>query len=137
VAEIDYIKLDCEGSECSALGCASIETLRRIRFLSGEYHNLDRFYEVIRHKLYHTHYVNLVGEGWGSFFCERKGNQPTVLNPSRAGMLQLRPWLCATPVDWHVFRDEFVLPDERFMHGLEPTIHRQRESNSSAEAFAT
>jgi hypothetical protein len=116
--EIDYAKFDCEGCENGALGCAASETLCKMRFISGEYHDIDRFYEIMRHKLYKTHFVNLSGERWGSFFAEREHGGPTILQPSRDGMLQLRPWLSGKHLDWHVFRDEFVLRHERLVHGL-------------------
>jgi hypothetical protein len=110
--------MDCEGCENSALGCATYETLSKIRFISGEYHNADRFYKVMKNKLFLTHYVNLVGESWGSFFAERKAAGPSILDPSRKGMLAIRPWMSVEPIDWNVFRDEFVLDEERFVHGL-------------------
>lgn len=116
--EIDYMKMDCEGCECDGLGCASLETLQRIRFISGEFHDIKRFYRVMKEKLYKTHYVNLMGEYWGSFFCERIGETRSILSPSRDGMMLVRPWMCDQPIDWHPFREEFVLPHERQVHGL-------------------
>lgn len=119
--EIDYAKFDCEGCEHSALGCASEDTLKRLRFVSGEYHDLRRFYRVMREKLFATHYVNVVGDAiMGSFFAERKGEARTILEPDRAGMLFPRPHLLDEPIDWHPFREEFVHPGERWFHGLEP-----------------
>lgn len=116
--EIDYIKFDCEYCENSALGCANVETLRKIRFFSGEYHDIERFYRVMQKKLYSTHYVNLIGGKWGGFFGERKGEASTILEPSRTGMLKVRPQLGDFPIDWHLFRSEYVLPHERSFHGL-------------------
>lgn len=115
--EVDYVKMDCEGCECDALGCASVATLQRIRFISGEYHDVSRFYKVMSQKLYQTHYVNLVGEGWGSFFCERIDGLPTILEKSRVTR-EVRTWSPKVAVDWHPFRGEFVLPHERLAHGL-------------------
>lgn len=116
-SEIDYMKMDCEGCECDALGCASMETLRRIRFISGEYHDIARFYKIMSERLYKTHFVNLVGEGWGSFFCERVDELPTILDSTRVH-LEVRPWSSNEQIDWHPFRDEFVLPHERTACGL-------------------
>lgn len=47
-----------KGYEHSALGCSQIDTLRRIRFIVGEYRNIARFYQVMKHKLFITHKVN-------------------------------------------------------------------------------
>lgn len=116
--EIDYIKMDCEGCECDALGCASAETLSRVRFISGEYHDIHRFYRVMVEKLYRTHCVALTGEAWGSFFCERVADGETILATSREGMLLVRPWMSDEPIDWHPFREAFVLAHERVAHGL-------------------
>lgn len=119
VTEVDLIKIDCEGCEVSSLGCASLDTLRQIRFIAGEYHDIDRFYQVMKAKLFETHFVNLVGDrGLGAFFCERKGERRTMLRETRDNMLHVRPWLSDQPLDWHVFRDEFVLHHERGFHGL-------------------
>jgi hypothetical protein len=112
------VKMDCEGCECDSLGSASEDTLRRIRFISGEYHDITRFYRVMTEKLYQTHYVSLVGEGRGNFFCERIGEAVTILSPSREGTLGVRPTMCDEPIDWHPFREEFVLPHERAVQGL-------------------
>ena len=120
VSEVDYVKMDCEGCEHSALGAASIKTLRKIRFIGGEYHGLQRFYQVMKKKLFRTHYVSLIGDAdLGAFFCERIGEEKTILNTDRAGMLFERPWLCDEAIDWHSFREEFVLPHERHFHALE------------------
>lgn len=118
--EVDYMKMDCEGCEHHALGCAQMKTLLKIRFIGGEYHNIERFYAVMKHRLYGTHYVNLVGSGGiGSFFCERIGEKRTILKPDRHGMLIERPELSSSPIDWHGFREEFVAPEERWSHGME------------------
>ena len=118
-AEVDYMKMDCEGCEHHALGCAREETIQKIRFVGGEYHGVERFYQVMKHKLFRTHYVNLVGDrGQGSFFAERIGEERTILRKDRDGMLLDRPWYSAEPIDWHVFREEFVAPEEMWSHGL-------------------
>ncbi|MDB5386157.1 MAG: hypothetical protein JWM11_1803 [Planctomycetaceae bacterium] len=117
--EIDLVKMDCEGSEIPALGCAASETLQRCRFIVGEYHGIERFYQVMREKLFQTHFVSLIGDAHlGSFFAERKGEITSILNPDRDGMLVERPWLADQPIDWHVFREEYVLPNERHFHAL-------------------
>jgi FkbM family methyltransferase len=115
--QIDYLKMDCEGCECDALGCASREALQRIRFIGGEYHDADRFYQVISKRLYQTHYVNLVGDRWGSFFCERIGEARTILSPERVKK-ELRATISDSPIDWNPFREEFVLAHEWWSHGL-------------------
>jgi hypothetical protein len=118
VEEIDYMKMDCEGCENSSLGCANQSTLKRIRFISGEYHDLRRFERVMEYRLFKTHFVNIVGDEWGSFFAERSDSDPSILSPaltrrrvkSDTGIEQL--------VEHHPFRDEFVFPSERWTHGL-------------------
>jgi hypothetical protein len=116
-SEIDYLKLDCEGSESSALGCASFDTLRKMRFIAGEYHDFARFYRVVQAKLRQTHYVNLAGgRDMGAFFAERRGAERTILAPD--GLALPRPELADYLVESHPFRDEFVLPGERAVHGL-------------------
>jgi FkbM family methyltransferase len=59
--EIDLVKFDCEGCERSCLGCATEDTLRKIRYIVGEYHDIGRFYRVLERKLFRTHNVSLVG----------------------------------------------------------------------------
>src|SRR5579863_9192594 len=51
LAEIDILKLDCEGCEHSVLGTADAGTLNRLRFIVGEYHGFDRFNAVMRNRL--------------------------------------------------------------------------------------
>jgi len=118
--EIDYLKMDCEYCEHHSLGCARPETLRRIRFIGGEYHGVERFHRVMKARLFPTHYVNLVGNRHqGSFFCERIGEERTMLRTDRDGMLVERPELSDSPIDWHAFREEFVAREEWGSHGLE------------------
>lgn len=117
--QIDYLKFDCEGCENSSLGCAFEATLRRIRFISGEYHNIDRFRKIISDRLLTTHDVHLSGESWGAFFAERKGHMPSILIPSGTSIEDAaryprnreRPALT-------IFNEDYVLPDERTAHGL-------------------
>jgi len=117
---IDVLKMDCEGCEQSALGTAAAETLARIRYIVGEYHQIDRFYDVVEGKLYATHKVNLVGDRHlGAFFAERlDGTADGILKYEKRGMRIPRPWLSARPLDWHLFDDRYVPPSERRWHGL-------------------
>ena len=118
--EIDLLKIDCEGCEHSVLGCGALNTLRKIHFIVGEYHGLQRFYEVMRRKLFTTHKVNLIGDStMGAFFAERlEDEKDGILRYNKDGMLIQRPWLCEHPIDWHLFNQEFVLPHERASHAL-------------------
>jgi len=118
--EIDLIKIDCEGCECSAFGSCDMETLKRIRFITGEYHGIARFYRLMTRQLYRTHKVHLFGETrLGAFFAERfEGERDGILKFNKEGMLQLRPKMCDFPIDWHHFNAEFVVPEERWFHGL-------------------
>jgi FkbM family methyltransferase len=87
IGDIDLLKLDCEGCEHSVLGSADPECLRRIRFITGEYHGLLRFYEVMQKKLFLTHKVALDGTvAQGAFFAERRdGERDGVLLHRTAG----------------------------------------------------
>lgn len=118
--EIDVLKLDCEGCEHSSLGCASVETLRTIRFIVGEYHGIERFFRVMSGKLFQTHKVNLIGErDLGAFFAERlDGASDGILRWDKTGMLRLRSWLAPFPLEWHVFNDAYVRQEERYWHAL-------------------
>ncbi len=118
--EIDVLKIDCEGCEHSVLGSAKRNILRRVRFITGEYHDLDRFREVMQRKLFLTHKLNLIGErDLGCFFAERLDERKdAILRYDKSGMLIPRPWLCDKPIDWHLFDERFVLPQERYWHAL-------------------
>ena len=122
--EIDLLKMDCEGCEHSVLGTASVSDLQRVRFIVGEYHELDRFFAVMRGKLFQTHKVNLIGTPkLGAFFAERlDGKKDGILKYDNSGMLHERPWLSAVPLEWHLFNEEFVMPHERNIHALRPII---------------
>jgi FkbM family methyltransferase len=117
---IDLIKLDCEGCEHSTIGCADIETLKMIRFIVGEYHDIKRFYNVMKNKLFLTHKVNLIGTKiMGCFFAEKlDGEKDGILRFNKNGMLVQRPWLCEFPIDWHIFNEQFVLDQDRHWHAL-------------------
>jgi hypothetical protein len=118
--EIDIVKLDCEGCELSVLGTASPSVLQRVRFIVGEYHDLPRFAKIMRKKLFLTHKVNLVGQRHlGCFFAERlDGQSDGILLYDKNGMLVPRPWLSDTPIEWHLFNERYVPPQERYYHGL-------------------
>jgi hypothetical protein len=118
--EIDVLKIDCEGCEHSLLGSASENALRRVRFIAGEYHGIRRFYDVMHEKLFKTHKINLIGDkDLGAFFAERlEGKRDGILRYNKQGMLQLRPWLCDIPIEWHLFNEKYVLPEDRHWHAL-------------------
>ncbi|MET0398310.1 MAG: FkbM family methyltransferase [Longimicrobiaceae bacterium] len=118
--EVDILKMDCEQCEHSSLGCAGEETLRRLRFIVGEYHGIRRFWRVMRDRLFRTHKVSLIGDAQlGAFFAERRdGEKDGILKHDDPGMLQLRPLLCDEPIEWHLFNERYVLPHERAIHAL-------------------
>jgi hypothetical protein len=118
--QVDILKMDCEGCEHSSLGTASRNTMKRIRFIVGEYHDVERFYRVMARKLYQTHKVNLVGQrDLGAFFAERlDGTGDGILRFDKTGMLVPRPWLADRPIDWHLFDERYVPPGERYWHAL-------------------
>ena len=118
--QIDIAKFDCEGCEHSSLGCATLKTLRRIRFIVGEYHGIERFYGVMERKLFRTHKVSLIGErNLGAFFAERlDGTKDGILRFRKDGMLVPRPWLCDRPIDWHIFNEQYIPPGERYWHAF-------------------
>jgi hypothetical protein len=119
-SEVDYVKFDCEGCEWSCLGCVSAETLRKIRFISGEYHNIARFNRAMAKTLMRTHRVNLIGKrDLGAFFCERIDTFPGILNERDVGMFQVRPWLSDDIIGWEPFKEDYVLAHERAIHQLE------------------
>jgi FkbM family methyltransferase len=120
LAEIDILKLDCEGCEHFVLGTASRRLMQRIRFIVGEYHGIARFFEVMREKLFLTHKINLVGErDLGCFFAERlDGTNDGILRYDKSGMLVPRSWLSDTPIEWHLFDERHVAPSDRLWHGL-------------------
>lgn len=120
VKELDVLKLDCEGCEHSSLGAATLKTLRRIRFIVGEYHGIERFYGVMEQKLFRTHKVNLIGQrDLGAFFAERlDGARDGILLYDKSNMLVSRPWLAERPIDWHWFNERYVPPGERYWHAL-------------------
>jgi hypothetical protein len=119
-AEIDIVKMDCEGCEHSGLGCASRDTLSRIRFIAGEYHGIERFFRVMQARLFSTHRVSLIGDrDLGAFFAERvDSGGDGILRANKEGMLQLRPWLAPVPLEWHIFNERYVEPTERVWHGM-------------------
>ena len=119
-SQVDILKLDCEGCEHSSLGCASLETLQRLRFIVGEYHGIARFHRMMQKKLYRTHKVNLIGQhDLGAFFAERlDGARDGILRYDKRGMLAARPWLSAEPIDWHLFDERWVQPADRQAHAL-------------------
>jgi hypothetical protein len=118
--ELDVLKLDCEGCEHSSLGAATLKTLRRIRYIVGEYHGIERFYGVMEQKLFRTHKVNLIGQrDLGAFFAERlDGARDGILLHDKSNMLVSRPWLAERPIDWHWFNERYVPPGERYWHAL-------------------
>jgi len=120
IEELDFLKIDCEGCEHHVLGCASLETLRRIRFIGGEYHSFSRFYNILKNKLFQTHKVNLIGSGdIGCFFAERRdGERDGILLHNNPGMLELRPWLHSEPVEWHLYNPAYVTLDRRAAHAM-------------------
>ena len=120
-SDLDILKLDCEGCEHSVLGCISPSTLKRLRFVVGEYHGLARFYKIMEGNLFSTHKVSLIGDSeLGCFFAERRdGNKDGILKYDNAGMLELRPWLCPFPIQWHVFNEKYVISEEKRCHALE------------------
>lgn len=96
--EIDLLKLDCEGCESSVLGSADLDVLRRVRFITGEYHGLARFYPAMRHRLFETHKVCLAGnEELGAFFAERRDGERDGMLRHRTAVARLR----GSPIEWN------------------------------------
>jgi len=115
--ELDYLKTDSEGAECSFLGSASEKTLKRIRFMAGEYHDIKRFWPIMQ-KLMSTHYVNIVGAAdLGSFFCERITDGPSILSKT-AIKPRHYPHLAGEVMWWHPFGYDWLEPIEFRDHGL-------------------
>jgi len=119
-SEVDILKMDCEGCEHSCLGTASESTLQNLRYIVGEYHGIQRFFRVMRERLFQTHKVSLIGDGrQGAFFAERRdGTSDGILLNRNAGMLQPRPWLGQEAIEWHIFNRKFVDPREYQWHSL-------------------
>ncbi len=117
LAEIDILKLDCEGCEYSVLGTAEADLLKRLRFIVGEYHGFDGFMTIVRRKLFQTHKVNLIGaRDYGCFFAERlEGQSHGILYHGKISMLL--PQLSDAPVECHMFNMQYVSPEERYCHG--------------------
>jgi FkbM family methyltransferase len=91
IGEIDLLKMDCEGCESSVLGCADGDLLRRVRFITGEYHGLARFYPVMRNRLFPTHKVSLAGNTMlGSFLAERRNGEADGLLCHRTAQAPIR-----------------------------------------------
>jgi Methyltransferase FkbM domain len=118
LAEVDILKLDCEGCEHSVLGTAGPDLLKRIRFIVGEYHGFDRFAAVMRNRLFQTHKVNIIGDPeLGAFFAERFDERGDgILHDHRVQVPV--PWQSHRPSEWHAFNERYVLPEERYWHGL-------------------
>lgn len=103
---IDYIKSDAEGAENNFLGCASQETLEKIRYMAGEYHNFRRFLPVAQ-KLMKTHFVNLSGHpSLGSFFFERKTDKETMLVKIPTPNIPIKS-ISIEPVYWNAFDERW------------------------------
>lgn len=124
LGDIDYLKTDCEGSERSFLGCASTETLNRIRFIAGEYHNFKKFLPVME-RLRKTHYVAFDGyRGVGWFFAERKSPVFTLLRKEPESGIRYtyekkgKPAILLYPkeVTWNSFDKLYLLPKEYKVH---------------------
>lgn len=115
--ELDYLKTDSEGAECSFLGSASEELLKRIRYIAGEYHDIKRFWPVAQ-KLMATHLVNIIGDhDLGAFFCERRTPLATILQKIPLPPIYYNH-LHTEPLWWHPFDEKWVLPKERLNHGI-------------------
>ena len=110
LAEIDLLKLDCEGCESSVLGSADIDVLRRVRFMTGEYHQLGRFYPAIRHRLFRTHKICLAGdEKLGAFFAERRDGERDGILRHRTAWVRLR----GDRIEWNPPRRRLRWPARR------------------------
>lgn len=100
--EIDVLKSDCEGAEASFLGCASDNTLRRIKIITGEYHGLPRFQQVVDRRLSKTHAVQLqadpIDNHLGSFFAVRRDIDNHVLKSTSGPAPQVDATNCPQAV---------------------------------------
>lgn len=104
LGQIDFLKTDCEGSEIALFDRAELDTLRKIRWIGGEYHGLARWWPV-HQRLTQTHRVNLVAEAkharrLGSFFAERADEDPGLLEASPIPP-RIYPWGIDEPLSWH------------------------------------
>lgn len=82
--DVDLMKTDCEGSERSFLGTASVGALLHYRWIVGEYHNAARFYTAVG-KLRTTHRLLMRptrAQTHGIFLAERKNETPGLLKVS-------------------------------------------------------
>ena len=70
---IDFLKLDCEGGEYEILFGCSEETLKKIKKISIEYHNIDkkRNSEVLKAFLLIKGYKIEVDEVWGYIYAKK------------------------------------------------------------------
>jgi FkbM family methyltransferase len=116
---VDVLKFDCEGCEHGCLGAAAKGTLRRVRFIVGEYHGLERFYRVVSARLFPAFRVSLIGDrALGAFFAENVAFGPPHLLHEDPVEFRVRSWLSALPMTWHAFDLRYVSHDQRLFHGL-------------------
>lgn len=115
--EVDFVKMDCEGSERNLLQ-SGLDTLKRIRFISGEYHLIQDFWPIIK-KLSKIFYFNLFGDkNLGSFFMERRNDSGLSLLWKEPIPEMVRYHFWVKPVFWHQFNPEYVFESEKWFHGL-------------------
>jgi hypothetical protein len=78
----------------------------------------------MRKRLFFTHKVNLVGQkDLGCFFAERlDGQTDGIFLYEKSGMLLPRPWLSDKPIEWHLFNERYILPEDRYWHGFPLSI---------------
>jgi FkbM family methyltransferase len=116
---IDLLKLDCEGCESSVLGCADPDLLRRVRFITGEYHGLPRFYPVVRDRLFETHKVCLAGNReLGSFLAERRNGASDGLLHHRTTYARIAE-AEGTPIECNAYSETSYLSEWRRLLRLE------------------
>jgi FkbM family methyltransferase len=108
--DVDIVKMDCEGCERSNIGSMNIATLKRLRYIVGEYHNVRKFWDVINNSaIRETHRINLLGDqNLGAFFCERieSDDQPCLLHKEKEGVR--KDW----GVTWHTFKKDMIRPED-------------------------